>query len=85
MNVNRIITDTWSNEVSKQLYELGWPDEPTVRLACENGAQCGGCSFFAPFNDDWGLCGNPRSRHHLETVLEHFPCPGIRQRGLGTA
>ena len=83
MNANRIITDNWSNEASRQLYESRWPDEPAVRAACENGGQCGGCAFFAPFNDDWGLCANAQSRHHLETVFEHFSCPVFVNEGWG--
>ncbi len=35
MNINHIITDTWSNDTSRKLYESNWPDEPTLRLACE--------------------------------------------------
>ena len=75
MNKNQIITDRWSNEDSQKFYELQWPDEPKVREQYEQGQQCGGCAFFAPFNFDWGLCCYAASRHHLETVFEHFTCP----------
>ncbi|HEX8914004.1 MAG TPA: hypothetical protein VF796_16770 [Humisphaera sp.] len=83
MNTNRIITDDWSDDASRQLYEQRWPDEPATRVACEEGAQCGGCSFFAAFNYDWGLCCHAGSRHHLETVFEHFSCPSFVDEGWG--
>ena len=83
MNTNQIITDSWSNKSSEQLYAQKWPGEPAVQAACANGDQCGGCSFFAAFNSDWGLCANPKSRHHLETVFEHFTCPGFVAEGWG--
>lgn len=84
MNVNIIITNTWSNDASRNLNASKWLDEPALRIACENGEkQCGGCSFFAPFNSDWGLCANAKSRHHLETVFEHFACPTFVGEGWG--
>ncbi len=81
MNENSIITDRWSNNDSRRLYELQWSDEPKVREQYEEGQQCGGCSFFAPFNCDWGLCCHAASRHHLETVFEHFTCPAYVNEG----
>ena len=84
MNTNRIITDDWSNPDSARLFRRRWPDEPAVREQCEEAAlQCGGCSFFAKFNMDWGLCCHPASRHHLETVFEHFTCPSFVDEGWG--
>lgn len=84
MNRNTIFTDTWSNDRSADLYNQGWPDEPHLRIqAQELGRQCGGCSFFAPFNEDWGLCCQVRSRHHLETVFEHFTCETFVNEGWG--
>jgi hypothetical protein len=74
-NENTIITDRWSSPVAKQLYEANWPDEPVCQAQHEEGRQCGGCSFYAPFNVDWGLCCHDGSRHHLQTVFEHFTCP----------
>jgi hypothetical protein len=74
MNQNRIIADCWSNDDSKRLYELKWPEESNIRKQYEEGQQCGGCSFFAPFNYDWGLCCHTKSGHHFETVFEHFTC-----------
>jgi hypothetical protein len=83
MTPNHIITDDWSNDDSKRLYELHWPEEPTIKHQYEEGQQCGGCSFFAPFNSDWGLCCHAASRHHLETVFEHFTCPAFVNEGWG--
>jgi len=83
MNLNQIVTTNWSNPQSEQLYQLRWPDEPDVRTACEEGQQCGGCSFFAEFNADWGLCCHAQSRHFLETVFEHFVCPSHVNEGWG--
>lgn len=84
MNTNRIITDGWSNDLSRELYDAKWPNEPALRLACADGEkQCGGCSFYAEFNADWGLCANADSRHHLETVFEHFACPSFVNEGWG--
>jgi hypothetical protein len=84
MNQNQIITACWSNAISKNLYELRWPNEWQVHRQYENGEQCGGCSFFAPFNCDWGLCCHTKSRHHLETVFEHFTCPTHVNEGWNT-
>lgn len=47
---------------------------PELQRHSENGDQCGGCSFFAAFNADWGLCCHTQSAHHVETVFEHFTC-----------
>jgi hypothetical protein len=83
-NTNVITTETWSNAESRRLYETRWPAEPELRWQYEEECwQCGGCSFFAPFNYDWGLCCNPKSRHHLETVFEHFTCPSYVGEGWG--
>ncbi len=73
--MNRIVTTAWSNPESERLYSARWPDENSLLHQYENGGQCGGCSFFAEFNSDWGLCCHSKSRHHLETVFEHFTCP----------
>jgi hypothetical protein len=84
MNKNAIITNDWSNDRSAELYNQHWPDEPYLKIqAGELGQQCGGCSFFAAFNSDWGLCCHARSRHHLETVFEHFTCESFVNEGWG--
>lgn len=83
MNQNQIITSNWSNPDSQARYLAQWPDEPEVRARYENAEQCGGCSFYSPFNGDWGLCCNLNSRHHLETVFEHFTCAVYEQEGWG--
>ncbi len=80
-NSNRIETSTFSNPDSQRLYQLGWPDEPETAQVYADGRQCGGCSCFAKFNYDWGLCCCPVSRHHLETFFEHFTCPSIVDEG----
>ena len=75
MNSNFIKTDEFSNPESERLYRERWPDEPGMKARYEVGDQCGGCSFYAKLNADWGLCCYAASRHHLETVFEHFSCP----------
>jgi len=85
MNQNHIVWHAFSNPDSEARYLAQWPDEPEVRALYEEGAQCGGCSFFAKFDLDYGLCCNVASRHHLETVFEHFTCPYLRERGMGAA
>lgn len=82
-NQNRVITDNWSNRASRDLYMAGWPDAPLYREKYESGQQCGGCSFYAKFNSDWGLCAYDQSPHYLETVFEHFTCPHIVNEGWG--
>ena len=83
VNSNRIATDEFSNVESSRLYQQQWPTEPAIRSRYEEGEQCGGCSYFAPLNADWGVCCRPKSRHHLETVFEHFTCPSYIAEGWG--
>ena len=80
-NQNTIETTTWFNPDSRALYEHEEPDEPDVREQYSDGVQCGGCSFYAPLNADYGFCLNERSRHWLETVFEHFTCPAFLAEG----
>lgn len=82
-NRNLIVIDDWSDPASQALYEAQWPSESECLRAYQEGRQCGGCTFFAPFNSDWGLCANPGSRHRLETVFEHFTCPSQVDEGWG--
>jgi len=82
-NRNVIVTDDWSNPASRTLYVAQWPDEPDCQIAYREGRQCGGCSFFAAFDREWGLCAHPQSRHWLETVFEHFTCPAQMPEGWG--
>lgn len=74
-NANVLVTETWSTPESAKLYETHWPNDRGLFERYEEGEQCGGCAFFAPFNADFGLCCYAASRHHLETVFEHFTCP----------
>jgi hypothetical protein len=83
MNQNRIIVDRWSNAESERLYRDNWPNEIALSSRYEMGEQCGGCSFFAPFDADFGLCCHAVSRHYTETVFEHFTCPSFVKEGWG--
>ena len=75
MNQNKIITDKFSNPESEKLYFSQWENDPEIyEQFYANGKQCGGCSFYAPFNSDWGLCCHKQSSHYLETIFEHFSC-----------
>jgi len=80
---NRICTTGFSNPATCRLYKSGWPNKPGVRRMYHAGIQCGGCSFFAAFNADWGLCCRRTSRHWLETVFEHFTCEKHVNEGWG--
>lgn len=82
-NENKIATNDFSNDESKRLYADGWTDEPICRGNYERGNQCGGCSFFAPLNYDYGICCHNKSRHFTETVFEHFTCPAHVPEGWG--
>lgn len=82
-NQNQLATTSWSNLASAELYQAGWPGEPACQAQYEEGRQCGGCSFFAKFDADWGLCAFAKSRHYLETVFEHFTCPHHVHEGWG--
>ena len=74
MNTNRVATDGFSNPESERLFK---------DMQGRDGPQCGGCSFFAPFNLDYGMCCHAGSRHFLETVFEHFSCPALVYEGWG--
>lgn len=83
MNSNSIHPNGWSNPLTQEVYDGQWADAPSLRIQHANGDQCGGCSFFAPFNSDWGLCCRPESLYHLETVFEHFTCAHYVHEGWG--
>lgn len=82
-NMNTIITNDFSNPATKELYRKGYEenDPKLFRQMTEDCAQCGGCSCFAPLNADYGICTNSHSKHHLETVFEHFTCEVTVQEG----
>lgn len=83
MNENTVLTDRFSDPSAEELYRSSWPEEPQCREQYQQGQQCGGCSFFAPLNADYGLCCMSKSRHFTETVFEHFTCPSHVQEGWG--
>lgn len=83
MITNKVETARFSNPESEALYKAHWPGETATYSQYQEGMQCGGCSFFAPFNFDYGLCCHAKSRHHLETVFEHFTCPSYVHEGWG--
>jgi hypothetical protein len=66
LNKNRIATRGFSNPDTEGLYRKQRPIDGRI--------QCGGCSFYAGFNQDYGLCCYPKSKFYLETVFEHFGC-----------
>jgi hypothetical protein len=82
-NRNVVVTTAFSSPTSARMYRENWPEDAFSRELCGEGVQCGGCSFFAAFNADWGLCAHSGSRHHLETVFEHFTCPAHVNEGWG--
>lgn len=84
MNTNRITISEFSNPASAVLYHGKWPDESVLACQCfEACRQCGGCTWFAKLNADWGLCCALTGRHRLETVFEHFTCPSQVKEGWG--
>jgi len=83
MNMNTVITTGFSNPESEAIYRSSWGSEGALYEQYRNGMQCGGCSFFAPFNEDYGLCCNRKACHHTETVFEHFTCESFVREGWG--
>ena len=82
-NDNRVHADSFSNLASYEMYMQDWPNDRKSHRLYHRGFQCGGCSFFAVFNADWGLCCHQKSRHFTETVFEHFTCPAHVAEGWG--
>ena len=82
-NENHVITDRFSNARSERLFRDHWPNQPAILAQYEEGSQCGGCAYFAPFNADWGLCCNAGSLFVLETVFEHYTCATFVNEGWG--
>jgi len=82
-NANSIVIKDFSSPTSRQMYKMKWPEDEFARDLYDAGIQCGGCSFYAKFDSDWGLCANAKSRHHLETVFEHFTCSAHVNEGWG--
>ena len=81
---NHITTDDFSNPETKKLYLSRYEGNPVLqKQMCEDCSQCGGCSCFAPLNGDYGVCCSSKSKHHLETVFEHFSCEATVQEGWG--
>jgi hypothetical protein len=80
LNTNRVTTTGFSNKESERLHAQRWEGDNNDD---EINLQCGGCSFYAAFNQDYGLCCNPCSRHLTETVFEHFTCPSYVHEGWG--
>jgi hypothetical protein len=83
MNANLVVVDNWSNPESEERYLNNWPGEPAVAERREAGEECRACSFYAPIDDEWGLCLNGQSRHQLETVFLRFTCPSYVDEGVG--
>ncbi len=83
MNTNKITITGFSNPETKEIYEQNWNGDASLKQQYENGEQCGGCSFFAEFNEDYGLCCNKDSRQLTETVFEHFTCSAYAGEGWG--
>lgn len=80
---NRIKLDGFSNPSSEAAYRSGFKDDPDLAAKYSDGRQCGGCSFFAPLDSDWGLCLHKKSKHFRETVFEHFSCHDLVDGGWG--
>ena len=83
MNENKVWTYRFSNPDTERLFRDGCVDDTRRWYNCFSGLQCGGCSFFAKFNADYGLCCNRKSAHFTETVFEHFTCPAYVLEGWG--
>jgi len=83
MNTNKVQTKGFSSKASEASYLSEFADDAAARSLYEDGRQCGACSFYAPFNADYGLCCHPKSQHLTETVFEHFTCSSHVDEGWG--
>ncbi len=72
--MNVIKENGFSNPESEALYKNDWLGDVILKYLYEEGRQCGGCTFFAPLNSDWGICCHKKSKHFKETIFEHFTC-----------
>ena len=82
-NKNIIIKDDFSSEQTKNIYLSKFNNNEKSLELYNYGYQCGGCSFFAPLNEDYGICCFKKSIHFTETVFEHFTCSNFIQEGWG--
>ena len=73
-NRNIIIENGFSNPETSHLYDKIAAGKHSLSQRYSSGIQCGGCSFFAPLNSDYGICCLKKSQHYLETIFEHFVC-----------
>lgn len=74
-NQNVIVVGGFSNPASLKLYNLQWPNEPKILQKYMQGHQCSGCTYFAKFNSDYGLCCSPRSRIDWKPFLSTLVVP----------
>lgn len=78
---NQVVVSGFSNDVSRDRFIAGWPDEPGILVLYEGKRRCGGCAAFVALDEDWGLCFQTRSSHAGETVPEMFACGWFREGG----
>jgi hypothetical protein len=74
MTKNQIELEDWSEKVSLNLFLERWKGNEITQDLYKRGYQCVNCYGYRQFNDDWGLCVNPKSFHFKETIFEHFTC-----------
>jgi hypothetical protein len=74
----------FSNPDAERRYTERYAGEPEMERMVEECRQCGGCSFFAPLNADYGVCCHGESRHFKETMFEHAGCPAHVNESWGS-
>jgi hypothetical protein len=67
-NKNQITIGKFSNETTEHEHRQKTAGDKWIE------DQCGRCSFFAPLNQDWGLCCFNKSKYFTETINKHFGC-----------